>query len=326
MSKRRLSTSDAEDEKAPEDLTPEERRERRRRERAQEKSGKRRRGLGTPLQRGLALAAVAAVIVVVVILLATNFFHLPSACLTLSEAPTSPYYPPSTTTDFSGTWCPPADVSTAYVVQPMLKIVINGTSVNLPDGIGVNKSYANGAVCDLPITTPTTSGELPTDVFTISSAWQYSYNLSWFFQDWQATFPTVTVGSSPNQPVTYTATDLLGFTVNARHAIHLFVDNQLSSAGPSLDLSTLPYESQTFPSCIASQYGTGHTVLLTYTTIGATSVAPTGPAAPSETAPPSVGGAAPSALVGTTLPFLYGNAAAGIVGALAFVEMRGAER
>jgi hypothetical protein len=261
VSKRRI-TSDSDD-RSPEDLTPEERRSQRRRDRAQEKSGKNRKGFGTPLRRGLLLGIPTAIVIGVVLLVFFNPFNIPSACLSLKDAPTSPYYPPGSTTDFSNTWCPQGSPTVVLSVQPLLHIVVNGTSVGLPTGIGVNRSYGS-YTCTLPVSTPTTSGLLPGGVFLIDSPWYYQYNLSWFFQDWQATYSTVSVGTHPGQPVTYTSKDLLGFTADSTHAITLFVDGQLSNAGPSLGLSELDYSNGPFPSCIGNVYGTGHTIVLTY--------------------------------------------------------------
>jgi len=260
VSKRRITTS--EDERAPEDLTPEERREQRRREKAQAKSGKNRRGFGSPLRRGLLLGGATAIVVVVVLLVFFNPFNIGSPCLTLTT-PTDPYYPPAGTTDFSQSWCPQGNPTIALAVQPQLHIVVNGTSVGLPPGIGVNRSYG-AYTCTLPVSTPITGGALPGGVFQIASPWLYQYSLGWFFSDWQLTFSTVAVGHAPAQPVEYTPTNLLGYQANAGHAITLFVDGKLSTAGPSLGLSTLDYSPSPFPGCIANAYGTGHTIVLTY--------------------------------------------------------------
>jgi hypothetical protein len=261
VSKRRISST--EDERAPEDLTPEERREQRRREKAQAKSGKHRQGgFGSPLRRGLLLGIPTAVVVVVVLLVFFNPFNIPSPCLTLSQ-PTAPYYPAGGTTNFGQSWCPQGNPTIAFAIQPKLLVVVNGTSVGLPPGIGVNRSYGS-YTCTLPVSTPTTPGVLPAGVFLISSPWSYQYSLNWFFEDWQLTFHTVAVGKAPSQPIIYTSSDLLGFTASPTHAITLFVDGHLSTAGPGLGLSTLDYSPGPFPSCITNDYGTGHTIVLTY--------------------------------------------------------------
>jgi hypothetical protein len=70
--------------------------------------------------------------------------------------------------------------------------------------------------------------------------------------------------SHASQPVIYQPNDLLGFTADATHSIHLFVDGTPSNAGPALGIDTLDYAANPYPSCIAEKYGTGHKILLTY--------------------------------------------------------------
>ncbi len=275
MSKRRLQSSD--DEKEPEELTAEERKALRRRERAQAKSGKGQRGFGSPLRRGLLLGLPIALIAVIIAFLLFNPFGIASPCLTLSTPNGPPYYPPAGTTNFNGTWCPAA-AGNNLIDEPRISIQINGSEVPLSNGIGVNSTYTSAHyTCTLPVSTPTTAGTLPEGVFVIASPWLFSYNLSWFFQAWAATTPTIAVGSSPSQPVEYTANDLLGYTTSSTKHITLFVDGEPSSAGPSLVLPTLPYLSSPTPTpgCISSVYGTGHTIVLTYT-VGAATVGTAG--------------------------------------------------
>ena len=288
MAKRRFKTGA--EEKAPEDLTPEERRAQRRREKAASSTGRNRRGFGSPLRRGLLLGIPIAVIAIIVVVLYFNLLNFASPCLTLQTPPDKPYFPPVGTTDFAGTWCPGNNPTIVLAVQPLLHIIVNGTTVNLPAGIGINKSYGSFQ-CQLPVFTPTTAASLtvPGQEFVISSPWNYAYNLTWFFEDWQATYPTVKVDlQHASQPVTYTTTDLLGFTADKSHSINLFVDDQPSSAGPGLVLNTLDYAPSPFPACVATVYGTGHHILLSYGTASATAYlhglkAPTlstGPAGP----------------------------------------------
>lgn len=266
MAKRRFRSS-SEGEKAPEDLTPEERKNQRRRERAQSRVGKARRGFGSPLRRGLLLGIPAAVITGVVLFLLFNPFNIPSPCLSLTQPTASPAFPPPGTTDFSGSWCPQG-ATDVLVVEGLLEININGTVVTPSAGFGVNQSFPR-YTCTLPVSRPPSSeGPLPGGAdFVVASPWDFSYNLSWLFQAWAASDPTVGVGSAhPSQAVGYTPTDLMGFTSDATHRITLFVDNQPSNAGPSLVLPTLPYVSSPAPSpaCVASVYHTGHIILLSY--------------------------------------------------------------
>ncbi|HYK93101.1 MAG TPA: hypothetical protein VEY07_03550, partial [Thermoplasmata archaeon] len=89
-----------------------------------------------------------------------------------------------------------------------------------------------------------------------------------FFYVWQQSFTGVFVNTShPNQPIVYQSNELLGFTADATHKVELFVDGSPSTAGPSLELNTLDYESNPYPTCIGEVYGTGHVVLLEYVSI-----------------------------------------------------------
>ena len=283
MAKRRFRSAP---EEPVEELTPEQRRDRRRRERELVRKGKKPpTGTRSPWRRALLLGIPVAVIAVIVgIFLFTTVFQTP--CITFSPIPAGsgvPNFPAHSTTDFTGTWCP-AQASTVYRVVPYLTISINGASVGIPPttaatathpdwpSIGRNSSYPGNYACNLPIYTlpPQTSAGMPDGAIVLSSPWNYNYNLSNFFQVWSESFSSVSVNSSyPNQPIVYQTGDLLGFTSDTTHRIALFVDGTQSAAGPNLVLNTLDYAPNPYPSCLGTKYGTGHVILLSYSSVSA---------------------------------------------------------
>ena len=256
-----------------EELSPEERRAQRKRERAQgggaSKSAK---GLGSTWRRGAIVGVSAAAVIVIALLLILNPFHAAPPCITLENSPVgAPGFPPKGTTDFSQTWCP-QNVPTVYAVQPYLQIYINGQHVSFPAAIGQNANFS-GYTCVLPIATHRTN--TPNGLVDFTSPWPYHYNLSAFFSVWSQSYSGAYVNAtSPSQPIVYQNGNLLGYTSDASHQITLFVDNQLSSQGPTLNLETLAYSSNAYPSCMASIYGTGHTVVLSYKSTKSTAFLP----------------------------------------------------
>lgn len=274
MSKRRLqSPKDSAPEEESIARTPEERRAQRKRERRRlEAQGKGARLGGRSRGRRAAIIGIpaAAVVVAVVVLVFFNPFKAP--CLTFDAIPMQsglPAYPNHTAgTDLSTSWCPPG-VSVAEDVQPFLQIEIQHQYVGLPSSIGRNSTYTYQGqpyTCDLPINTqPPSPPASPDGTINIVSPWPYAYTLGDFFEVWSQSYSGVSVNSTdPNQPITYTSSDLLGFSADASHQVTLFVDNQVSSSGPSLELNTLPYGGAAYPSCINAVYGSGHVILLTY--------------------------------------------------------------
>jgi hypothetical protein len=260
VSKRRLYSVDA---TAPEDLSPEERRAQRRRERAKKKAGH---GPETTSPWRKAAVISIPVIVIAVVALVLIISNLPTPCLQFTpianstpQAPNEPTFPASSGSDFSGTWC--ISTTPVYTTSFYLRIDINNASVALPSLIGERTNYSAGT-CDLPLHTLIVP-QIP-GVVQIDSPWAYQYNLSMFFNVWSQTFSTVSVSNSnPNQPIVYQKTDILGYTANTTDTVTLFVDNQVSNAGPNLDVTTLDYGATT-PSCLGKIYGTGHTILITY--------------------------------------------------------------
>jgi hypothetical protein len=284
----------AEPEEPVEKLTPEQRRDRRTRDRELAKKAKKPpKGPGSPWRRALLLGVPVVVIAAIVaLILFTPIFQTP--CITFQSIPPSsgvPDFPPKTTTDFAGTWCP-TGAALVYHVVDYLTISINGQSVGIPPtssatathpdwpSIGRNSSYPGGYECDLPINTrpPVPSAGQPDGSIQITSPWQYSYNLSEFFQVWSFSFPSVFVNSSyANQPIVYQTNDLLGFTSDSTHRVSLFVDGAPSGAGPGLELNTLDYAPNPYPSCLGGKYGTGHVIALSYSSISAAALGKTLP-------------------------------------------------
>jgi hypothetical protein len=294
VAKRRFR-SDPDAEKAPEDLSPEERRVRRREERTRSARGKHQKAERTGWRRGIVPGIVAAVIVAVVLFLYLGVGVLfPHPCLAFQTIPESsgiPDFPASNTTNFGQTWCPVA--TTLFSIHPELQISINGQSVGLPPSIGRSLNFSQYE-CDLPIhTEPGVSG----GVFNVTSPWPYDYTLGDFFSVWQESYVSAYVNSTySSTTIDYTSTQLLGLSADSSHTLRLFVDNQLSSAGPSLVLNGLNQVSGSSPSCIDAVYGSGHVIALVYQTVP-------GAAAIVDHAPAGVGTAgAPS------LPPVFGSA------------------
>ncbi|MCI4351669.1 MAG: hypothetical protein L3K15_09200, partial [Thermoplasmata archaeon] len=269
MAKRRFQRAP---EKAPEQLTPEERRDKRRRDRtARGKRGPK--GIGSPWRRAAAVGGSGGVVIaVIVVLVVLHPFNVP--CISFVPNPSgTPAFPPHTTTDFSGTWCPSSATLVVHM-HPYLRLTINGQVVPLPDSIGRNASYTVGGSsyeCALPLHThPASPPDFPNGVIHIESPWPYQYNLSDFFSVWSQSYASVSVNSTAsNRPIIYTPNDLLGFTPDSSHAITLFVDGQVSFAGPGLVLNTLDYATSPYPACLGEVYGTGHVITLTYGPRGA---------------------------------------------------------
>jgi len=270
VAKRRFR-ADPDAEKAPEDLSPEERRVRRREERSRSSRGKRPKEERTGWRRGLVPGAVAVTIVAVILVLWFGVGLLfPHPCLAFTSIPNTsgtPNFPLSNTTDFTSTWCPVA--SPLFSIHPELQISVNAQTVGLPPSIGRDTNFTNYE-CVLPIhTEPRVSG----GVFNVTSPWPYDYTLGDFFSVWQSSYVSAFVNASySTRTIDYSSTQFLGLTVNSGHTLRLFVDGQLSSAGPSLVLNSLNYEAGSSPSCIDAVYGSGHVIALVYQTVGSGAV------------------------------------------------------
>jgi hypothetical protein len=275
VSKRRnLPGSDDEDQADGTPNSAEERRKERKRIRAAREAGNvRAKDRPSWLRRGLLFGVPAAVIIAIIVILLVNPFQPP--CLQLQTIPTQsgiPAFPPHNTTNFGDTWCP--QDSSVFQSYPTLTIQVTTTTVGLPTSIGREDNYTSGGTpydCDLPIQTNTVAeGGLTSNTIYLVSPWPYVYTLGDFFQVWAQSYSNVDVNSSySSQPITYTSTDLLGFTSDSTHSVTLWVDNQVSSTGPNLNLDTLTNAGNTYPTCLASIYGSGHTILLRYASTGA---------------------------------------------------------
>jgi hypothetical protein len=265
VAKRRYSEAAAEA-APPETVSPEARRAQRKRDRTRQSRGKKPKLPQTGWRRAIIPGATAAGVIVVAVLLiygSGTLFQTP--CLSFTASPASsgaPLFPPSNTTDFSNTWCPSAsDVLQEY---PLLSIVVSGGSVTLPPSIGRSTNFTNYE-CDLPMATHPVAPGYPAGTIYLLSPWNYNYNLSEFFGEWQDSYVSAHVNASySTRTIDYTPAEFLGLPVNAGHSLTLFVDNQVSTAGPGLVLNTLPNLPTTYPSCMASRYGTGHTITLVY--------------------------------------------------------------
>jgi hypothetical protein len=287
VAKRRVSSTSTEEE--PASRTPEERRRQRKKDRASKKAGKT--GRSSNWRRAAYIGVPAAVVIAIVVVLVTlNANSIP--CLQLSPVPVGssgvPAFPPHNTTKFDSTWCP-SGVNLVLYSYPYLTITIGSSTVSLPTSIGRNSTYPGAYSCDLPVLTRPPSGGYPSGTIYVESPWAFAYNLSTFFTVWSQSYANVFVNSSKaSQPIVYQPNDLLGFSADSTHFIRQFVDGSPSTAGPSLGIDTLDYGPNPYPTCLAEKYGTGHRILLTYSTssagaAGVRDIAPTlatGPAVP----------------------------------------------
>ncbi|MCI4369553.1 MAG: hypothetical protein L3K09_08345, partial [Thermoplasmata archaeon] len=95
------------------------------------------------------------------------------------------------------------------------------------------------------------------------------------FGVWSQSYQHVIINATnPIAPINYTSSDLLGITADSTHKIVLFVDNQISNAGPSLNLDTLDHGGSPLPSCITQRDGGGHTISLNYVYQAPTALSP----------------------------------------------------
>jgi hypothetical protein len=268
VSKRRVpADAESDDARSVAALTPEQRRKRRKTGSPGKKAG--RFASASPWRRAAYVGVPVAVIIAVAVILVTLSNANAIPCLQLTGVPVSvtgtPAFPPHNTTNFGSTWCPGGD-TTVLASFPWLSIAIEGTPVPIPTSIGRNSTYPGGVECQLPVATETPSSGYPSGTIYIESPWAFSYNLSTFFSVWAQSYATVYVDSgNTSQPIVYQTNDLLGFHTDSTHSVHLFVDGNPSSAGPSLPIDTLDYGPNPYPSCIGEKYGTGNTILLTYT-------------------------------------------------------------
>ncbi len=157
----------------------------------------------------------------------------------------------------------------ALHIHPYLEIIANGQNVSIPAGIGDTD-------CIQPIHTHDASGIIHIEPSSASP----QYTLGEFFQAWDATYHTVTIGGAQH-PIVFNSTDILGLRSDATHKVVLLVDGKPSSSFGALVLNSLDYCSakSTGPPCaptavgdpyyngLAYPYGTGHTIVIEYETV-----------------------------------------------------------
>lgn len=283
MAKRRVvgaqSSKDQEEAEEVEE-TAEERRARRDREkRALRKRGPRAAGVLArwPRWKTLSVFAGSAVAIVAAIALVVIFF--PHPCLTLSAPP-----PQSGVPDESApSWCVNSTDAMEQELFVHLSIVVGGTTVTIPGGIGeisaatAKSQWGFSSGCNMPVFTDNSTGGGSTSdgYIEIYSPWAFTYTLGDFFNIWKESYSTVSINGN-SEPVSYAGSQLFNYTSNAKQTVRLWVDGSQSSAGTGLVLnyltSSAPSGTQTsseIPQCLVSQYGSGHSIVITWGWVGA---------------------------------------------------------
>ncbi len=118
----------------------------------------------------------------------------------------------------------------AFHIHPQLYIKINGQNVVIPSQIGI----VNSGRCFEPLHTHDSTGLIHVESHLAAT----QYTLSHFFQTWDATFHTASIGGT-NRPVVFNSTDLMGFRADSTHRVVLFVNEVESSSYGSLVLNSL---------------------------------------------------------------------------------------
>ena len=115
----------------------------------------------------------------------------------------------------------------------------------IPASIGI-RALPGGRACLEPVHTHDASGIVHIESASATQA----YTLANFFMIWRATYHTVAIGVIL-YPVSYTLSDLFGHRPDARPAVQLIVDGNVSGAGSGLVLNMLDYCSaeMTGPPC-----------------------------------------------------------------------------
>ena len=119
---------------------------------------------------------------------------------------------------------------TALHVHPRLQISIDGQNVTIPSGIGI----ANSGRCFEPLHTHDPTGIIHVESPNANTR----YTLGQFFQIWNATFHTVSIGGA-NYPIVFNSTDIFGFRADSTHEVLLLVDGTPSSDYGNLTLNPL---------------------------------------------------------------------------------------
>jgi hypothetical protein len=174
---------------------------------------------------------------------------------------------------------PPVPCSTGetYIhVHPYLRIVVNGTDVPIPAGIGINFRGCS----DLVVHTHDASGVIHIELSQTDK--NANYTLGDFFKVWSGSFSTVTFGGT-SHPVVFTNTNIFGLQADSTHQVVVLVDNKTVTNGIGVPLEQLDYCSSNSTASSACggpnppywngslnsyPYGTGHTIVIEYLTTG----------------------------------------------------------
>lgn len=171
----------------------------------------------------------------------------------------------------------------AFHIHPWLRIWINNANVTIPAAVGISNPVYQGAFatggpnsCFEPVHTHDSSGIIHVEAPDSLTP----YTLGAFFQIWKISFSTVNVNGA-NYPVVFNRTDILGFRTDSTHTLTLLVDGKSSSFYDSLSLNQYDYCDSTVgsvPPCSPTApgdpypasypYGTKHTIIIQYKTIG----------------------------------------------------------
>jgi hypothetical protein len=160
-------------------------------------------------------------------------------------------------------------------VHPYLRIVIEWQNVTIPSQVG----FFSGGSCLMPIHTHDASGTLHIELSSADA--NQNFTLGDFFRIWNATpgMGTLSFGGSVH-PVTFSATDILGFVTDSSHKVVVLVDNSPVSNPSTVLLEQLDYCSaanSAGPPCYPTAAGdplwnggstypfkTGHTIVIEY--------------------------------------------------------------
>lgn len=170
-----------------------------------------------------------------------------------------------------------------FHIHIWLRIIIDGQNITIPAAVGIvnpvfenadNEKIAYSGSCFEPMHTHDNSG-----IIHIESATNTNYTLGDFFDIWNVTYDSVSIGGV-NHPIVFNSTDILGFKTDSTHKLVLLVDGASNSQFGSLVLNQYDYCSSSnsnVPPCYPTAgapswnggnypYGTGHTIAIEYET------------------------------------------------------------
>lgn len=286
MSKRRLVNAAAEEETDEEgEESPEERRNRRDRERRSKKKKSSRPGSGlfAGRPRWVKATAVVGVIVAIAAAILVISLFLAGPCPSISPPPATSGVP----SESSWSWCVNSTDAIVEEVNVHLAIVVGGTPVTIPGGIGELPSghFVQGSspspACNMPIFTDNSTGNgvagSSDGYIWIVTPWPFEYTLADFFSVWHDSYADVSVGGT-QEPVSYTGTQLFNYTSNSAgtQVVTLWIDGTAQTApldGPNTVLNYYQdsqYASSENPQSCASKYGgSNHSLVITWGYVGA---------------------------------------------------------